>query len=92
MFCQTDDSGHKDNQPFFKARVLNKIGVLVSEFCLTIHLEELYLHQKSMEEVAMLLYIPMAILSADISAIPNEEFTVEFIASSGLMGILVMHT
>lgn len=29
------DTSHKDNQPFFKARILNKKREVVSEFCLT---------------------------------------------------------
>lgn len=84
------DSGHENNQPFFKARILNKNGVPVSEFCLigdqnnciftkAPYLEggEIVLFTKNWQTGVL-----------DISNIPNnEEFTIEFAtARCGLMG------
>lgn len=84
------DSGHKDNQPFFKARVLNKNREVVSEFCLTGN-EKNCIYTKIPDGGSSYVTLYTANWQSgmlDISAIPNnEEFTVEFIASRcGLMG------
>ncbi|MGZ8564532.1 MAG: hypothetical protein ACXWVY_01335, partial [Kaistella sp.] len=78
------DTSHTDNQAFFKARVINKDGVVVSEFCLV-----------GDEKNCIFTKVPaggygyVTLYTAkwqsgilDISSIPNnEEFTVEFMAS-----------
>ncbi|MBF8455641.1 T9SS type B sorting domain-containing protein [Kaistella sp. G5-32] len=78
------DSSHTDNQPFFKARILNKNNQVVSEFCLV-----------GDEKNCIFTKVPqggygyVTLYTAnwqsgilDISSIPNnEEFTVEFMAS-----------
>ena len=84
------DSSHKDNQPFFKARVLNKNREVVSEFCLVGDEKNcIYTKVPSGGSWYVTLYTAnwqSGIL--DISSIPNnEEFTIEFIGSRcGLMG------
>lgn len=78
------DSGHKDNQPFFKARVLNKKGEVVSEFCL-IGDEQNCIFTKIPDggsDYVTLFTANWQSGMLDISSIPNnEEFTVEFIGS-----------
>ena len=78
------DNSHTDNQAFFKARILNKSNVVVSEFCLV-----------GDEKNCIFTKVPdggygyVTLYTAnwqsgllDISGIPNnEEFTVEFMAS-----------
>ncbi|WP_333854495.1 T9SS type B sorting domain-containing protein [Epilithonimonas sp.] len=78
------DNSHTDNQAFFKARILNKSNVVVSEFCLV-----------GDEKNCIFTKVPdggygyVTLYTAnwqsgllDISSIPNnEEFTVEFMAS-----------
>ena len=78
------DTSHQDNQAFFKARVLDKNGKVVSEFCLV-----------GDEKNCIFTKVPsggygyVTLYTAnwqsgllDISSIPNnEEFTVEFLAS-----------
>jgi len=84
------DTGHEDNQPFFKARVLNKNGIQVSTFCLVGDQNNCIFNKAPyLEGGEIVLYTKnwqTGIL--DISGIPNnEEFTVEFItARCGLMG------
>ena len=75
---------HDSEQPFFKARVINNAGTIVSEFCLIGSLLDCIFKQAPvLEEGSSVLYTPnwqSGIL--DISSIPNnEEFTVEFMAS-----------
>ena len=78
------DTSHTDNQAYFKARVMNKDGEVVSEFCLV-----------GDEKNCIFTKVPaggygyVTLYTAkwqsgilDISSIPNnEEFTVEFMAS-----------
>lgn len=84
------DSGHENNQPFFKARILNKNGVSVSEFCLIGDQNNcIFTKAPYLEGGEIVLYTKnwqTGIL--DISSIPNnEEFTIEFTtARCGLMG------
>ena len=84
------DSGHFDEQPYFKVRVINNSGSVVSEFCLIGDTENcIFTQAPVLEGGSVVLYTPnwqSGIL--DISSIPNnEEFTVEFVASRcGLNG------
>ncbi|TDE43875.1 T9SS type B sorting domain-containing protein [Flavobacterium rhamnosiphilum] len=84
------ESGHNNEQPYFKARVLNKNGVVVSEFCLIGDPTNcIFTQAPNLEGGSIVLYTKnwqSGIL--DISSIPNnEEFTVEFMATRcGLMG------
>jgi hypothetical protein len=76
------DTGHADNQPFIKARIINSSGIVVDEFCL-IGDESNCIFTKIPGSGAAILYTAnwqSGLL--DISSIPNnEEFTVEFMAS-----------
>ncbi len=76
------DSGHTNNQPFVKARVLNASGTVVSEFCL-VGDEDNCIFTVIPDYSSPILYTAnwqAGIL--DISTIPNnEEFTIEFMAS-----------
>ena len=76
------DTGHADNQPFIKARIINSSGVVVSQFCL-VGDETNCIFTKIPGSSAAILYTnnwQSGLL--DISSIPNnEEFTVEFMAS-----------
>ncbi|OWK74554.1 hypothetical protein CBW16_03865 [Flavobacteriaceae bacterium JJC] len=78
------DTSHTDNQPFFKARILNKNGVVVSEFCLVGDEKNcIFTKVPAGGYGYVTLYTDKwqsGIL--DISSIPNNEnFTVEFMAS-----------
>lgn len=75
---------HDNEQPFFKARVINSAGVVVSEFCLIADTQNcIFTQAPSLENGSIILYTPnwqSGIL--DISSIPNNEnFTVEFLAT-----------
>ncbi|GAB3724457.1 T9SS type B sorting domain-containing protein [Flavobacterium koreense] len=76
------DSGHTDNQPFVKARILNSAGTVVNEFCL-VGDEDNCIFTVIPDSSSPILYTAnwqSGLL--DISSIPNnEEFTVEFMAS-----------
>ena len=99
------DTSHTDNQPFFKARILNKNNQVVSEFCL-VGDEKNCIFTKVPEGGYGYVTLYTANWQSgilDISSIPNnEEFTVEFMASRcGLGGhfgyayiddICVLHT
>lgn len=78
------DTSHKDNQPFFKARIINKNNVVVSEFCLVGN-EQNCIFTKVPEGGSGYVTLYTANWQSgilDISSIPNnEEFTVEFMAS-----------
>ena len=78
------NNSHDNEQPYFKARVINNSGVVVSEFCLIGDPTNCIFTQADViESDAITLYTPnwqSGIL--DISSIPNnEEFTIEFYAS-----------
>lgn len=78
------DTSHTDNQAYFKARVINKDGIVVSEFCLVGDEKNcIFTKVPSGGYGYVTLYTAKwqsGIL--DISSIPNnEEFTVEFMAS-----------
>jgi gliding motility-associated-like protein len=81
---------HEDEQPFFKARIVNNAGVVVSEFCLIADTQNcIFTQAPTLEGGSIVLFTPnwqSGIL--DISSIPNNEpFTVEFSASRcGLRG------
>ncbi|WP_396191566.1 T9SS type B sorting domain-containing protein [Flavobacterium sp.] len=76
------DTGHTDNQPFVKARIINSSGTVVDEFCL-IGDETNCIFTVIPDSSSPILYTAnwqSGLL--DISSIPNnEEFTVEFMAS-----------
>lgn len=78
------DTSHRDNQPFFKARIINKNNVVVSEFCL-VGDEQNCIFTKVPEGGNGYVTLYTANWQSgilDISSIPNnEEFTVEFMAS-----------
>ncbi|UPT70124.1 MAG: T9SS type B sorting domain-containing protein [Flavobacterium sp. JAD_PAG50586_2] len=81
---------HENEQPFFKARVINSSGVVVDEFCLIGNPANcIFTQANTVEGGSIILYTPnwqSGIL--DISSIPNNEhFTIEFMASRcGLNG------
>lgn len=84
------DNDHDNEQPYFKVRVVNQSGNVVSEMCVIGDAQNCIFKQApNMEAGSVVLYTPnwqSGIL--DISSIPNnEEFTVEFItARCGLGG------
>jgi large repetitive protein len=78
------ENGHINEQPFFKVRILNNTGTIVSEFCLVGDPQNCSFSQApNLEGGSVVLYNKnwqSGIL--DISTIPNnEEFTIEFTAS-----------
>jgi gliding motility-associated-like protein len=78
------DDSHTDNQAFVKARILNKNGVVVNEFCL-VGDEKNCIFSKAPSQTSYYVTLYTANWQSgilDISSIPNnEEFTVEFMAS-----------
>lgn len=78
------DNSHTDNQAFVKARIINKSGIVVNEFCL-VGDEKNCIFTKVPSQVSSYVTLYTANWQSgylDISAIPNnEEFTVEFMAS-----------
>ncbi len=79
-----DDAGHIGNQPYFKARILNKNGVEVSQFCLIAEKTNcIFSLAPYLEAGEIVLYTPNWQAGyLDISSIPNnEEFTIEFMAA-----------
>ena len=79
-----EGSNHLDEQPFFKARIVNNVGVVVSEFCLIADTQNcIFTQAPNLEGDSIVLFTPnwqSGIL--DISSIPNNEnFTVEFLAT-----------
>lgn len=78
------DTSHTDNQAFFKARILDKNGKVISEFCL-VGDEKNCIFTKVPDGSYGYVTLYTANWQAgilDISSIPNnEEFTVEFMAS-----------
>ncbi|MES2411249.1 MAG: T9SS type B sorting domain-containing protein [Bacteroidota bacterium] len=84
------ESDHDDEQPFFKARVINSSGAVVDEFCLIGDPTNcIFTQAPTVEGGSIILYTPnwqSGVL--DISSIPdNQEFTIEFMASRcGLNG------
>ena len=78
------NSSHTDNQPFVKARILDKNGAVVNEFCL-VGDEKNCIFTKVPSQTSSYVTLYTANWQSgilDISSIPNnEEFTVEFMAS-----------
>ncbi|MFV5688233.1 T9SS type B sorting domain-containing protein [Flavobacterium sp. ZT3R25] len=78
------DNSHTDNQAFVKARILDKNGVVVNEFCL-VGDEKNCIFTKVPSQTSSYVTLYTANWQSgilDISSIPNnEEFTVEFMAS-----------
>ena len=78
------DNSHADNQAFVKARIINKNGVVVNEFCLVGDEKNcIFTRVPSQSSSYVTLYTANWQSGfLDISSIPNnEEFTVEFMAS-----------
>jgi gliding motility-associated-like protein len=76
--------GHLNEQPFFKARVVNNAGVVVSEFCLIADAENCIFTQSPVLQGSSVVMYTANWQSGllDISSIPNNEnFTIEFFAS-----------
>lgn len=84
------ESGHDNEQPFFKARIINRMGITVSEFCLIGDPTNcIFTQAPGYSAGSIVLYTPnWQSGTLDISAIPNnEEFTIEFTgARCGLGG------
>lgn len=84
------ENGHLNEQPYFKARVLNAGGAVVSEFCLTADVENcIYTQAPVLAGSNIILYTKnWQSGNLDISSIPNnEDFTVEFMTTRcGLYG------
>lgn len=81
---------HDNEQPFFKARIKNMSGAIVSEFCVIGDPTNcIFTQAPGYEAGSIVLYTPnWQAGSLDISAIPNnEEFIIEFTAARcGLNG------
>ena len=78
------DSGHTGEQPYFKARILNKNGITVSEFCVIGDPSNCIFTQSAILEAGSIVMYTKNWQSGDldISSIPNnEEFTIEFMAT-----------
>ncbi|WP_162126185.1 T9SS type B sorting domain-containing protein [Flavobacterium phycosphaerae] len=84
------ENDHDNEQPYFKARIINNAGAVVSEFCLIGNPADcIFTQAPTLEAGSIILYTPnwqSGLL--DISSIPNnQEFTVEFMAARcGLNG------
>ncbi|WP_073370270.1 T9SS type B sorting domain-containing protein [Flavobacterium fluvii] len=77
-------SGHLNEQPFFKARIVDKNGKVVSEFCLTGDPQNcIYTQAPVLQNGNIVLYTKnWQSGELDISSIPNNEnFTVEFMTT-----------
>jgi gliding motility-associated-like protein len=83
-------NGHLNEQPYFKARILNNSGATVSEFCLIADTENcIYTQAPVLSGNNIILYTKnWQSGSLDISSIPNNEnFTIEFVTTRcGLNG------
>lgn len=81
---------HLNEQPYFKARVLNNKGQVVSEFCLIADTENcIYTQAPVLINDSLILYTKnWQTGTLDISSIPNNEnFTIEFMTTRcGLTG------
>lgn len=77
-------NGHENEQPFFKARIINKNGIVVNEFCVIGDPTNcIFTQSPSTNAGSIILYTKnWQAGSLDISSIPNnEEFTIEFTAA-----------
>lgn len=77
-------TAHENEQPFFKARVINNAGIVVSEFCIIADPNNcIFTQAPFLDGDSVVMYTQnwqSGIL--DISSIPNNQnFTVEFFAS-----------
>lgn len=81
---------HDNEQPFFKAKIINKNGVIVNEFCVIGDPTNcIFTQAPGYQSGSIVLYTQnWQAGSLDISSIPNnEEFTIEFTAARcGLNG------
>ena len=78
------ESGHENEQPFFKARIINKNGIVVNQFCVIGDPTNcIFTQAPNYEAGSIVLYTKnWQAGSLDISSIPNnEEFTIEFTGS-----------
>ncbi len=78
------ESGHDNEQPFFKARVINSSGAVVDEFCLIGDVNNCIFKQAPVLAAGSIILYNENWQSCylDISSIPNnQDFTVEFTAS-----------
>lgn len=78
------ESGHDNEQPFFKARVINNSGAVVDEFCLIGDVNNCIFKQAPVLSAGSIILYNENWQSCylDISSIPNnQDFTVEFTAS-----------
>ncbi|WP_155958912.1 T9SS type B sorting domain-containing protein [Flavobacterium limnosediminis] len=79
-----ETSGHINEQPFFKARIIRNDGTVADEFCLTGDPSNcIFTQGPNFEAGSIVLYtLNWQSGSLDISSIPNhEEFTIEFTAA-----------
>lgn len=79
-----DASGHFNEQPFFKARIINNAGNVVSEFCVIGDPTNCIFTQAPGYEAGSIVLFTQNWQSGslDISSIPNnEEFIIEFTAA-----------
>ncbi|MES2239934.1 MAG: T9SS type B sorting domain-containing protein [Bacteroidota bacterium] len=75
---------HLNEQPYFKARILNNNGAVVSEFCLIADTENcIYTQAPVLQSGSVILYTKnWQSGTLDISSIPNNEnFTIEFMTT-----------
>lgn len=83
-------NNHLNEQPYFKARIINNSGAVVSEFCLIADTENcIYTQAPVLSGGNIVLYTKnWQSGSLDISSIPNNEnFTIEFMTTRcGLKG------
>ncbi|MBS1534436.1 MAG: T9SS type B sorting domain-containing protein [Bacteroidetes bacterium] len=78
------ESDHDNEQPFFKARIINQAGIVVDEFCLISDVNNCIFKQAStLAGNSIILYNEnWQNCLLDISSIPNnQEFTVEYSAA-----------
>lgn len=79
-----EESGHLNEQPFFKARIIRNNGTVVNEFCVIGDPTNcIFTQAPNFEAGSIILYTQnWQTGSLDISSIPNnEEFTIEFTAA-----------
>uniref|UniRef100_UPI002610B204 hypothetical protein n=1 Tax=Flavobacterium sp. TaxID=239 RepID=UPI002610B204 len=79
-----EESGHLNEQPFLKARIISQTGVIISEFCVIGDPTNcIYTQVPNYDPESIVLYTKnWQTGTLDISSIPNnEEFTIELTAS-----------
>ena len=79
-----DGNAHANEQPYLKARAINRNGVVVSEFCLIADVNNcIYSQANILSASSIILYTKnWQSGTLDISSIPNnEDFTIQFIST-----------